>query len=61
MMKEVKMFKISWDCLKGKILVIKKAKKIYQDKKKKDREVLIDICFNKKIVEMLILDLKIYI
>lgn len=61
MMMEAKKSKILWDCLKSKILAIKKAKKISQDKKDREREVLVGICFNKGVVQMLIIDLGINI
>lgn len=59
-MTRAKKLEISWDSLKGKILTTKKAKKVSQDEKER-REVLVNICFNKKVVQMLIVDLGIYI
>lgn len=49
------------NCLKSKILAIRKAKKIFQDEKKREKKVLVDIYFNKIIVLILIIDLRIYI
>lgn len=56
-----KKLKISWDYLKGKILTTKEAKKISQNKKKKKKEILVDICFSKGVIQMLIIDLEIYL
>lgn len=42
-------------------MAIKKAKKICQDMEKKEKEILVGICFNKKIFQMQIIDLEIYI
>lgn len=56
-----KKLETSWDYVKGKILTTKKAKKIFQYIEKGEKEILIGICFNKKVVQMLIMDLRIYI
>lgn len=53
--------KISWNCLKNKILAIIKAKKKSQDYKKEEKKVLIDIYFNKRVIQILIIDLKLNI
>lgn len=60
-MTKAKKLKISWNCLKNKILAIIKVKKKSQDYKKEEKKVLIDIYFNKKVIQMLIIDLKLSI
>lgn len=38
-----------------------KAKKVFQNKKKGEKKVLIGIYFNKEVIQMLIIDLRIFI
>lgn len=49
-MTRAKKLEILWNFPKKKILLIKKAKKIFSNGKKREKKVLIDIYFNQKIV-----------
>lgn len=49
MMIKVKKLKIPWYYSNHKILATKKIKKIFQDRKKEEKEILIDLYFNKEI------------
>lgn len=60
MMIGAKKSEIPWDRLKGKILATREAKKVSQDGEEGEGEVLVGICFNKGVVQMLIVDLGIY-
>lgn len=57
---KIKELKISWNYFKNKILAIKKVKKTLQNKEKK-KKTLINIYFNKEVIQKLIINLRIYI
>lgn len=64
MMTKLKSWKYLGIVSKIKYWLQKKLKRYLKKRereKEREREVLIDICFNKEIVQMLIIDLKIYI
>lgn len=60
-MTKAKKLKLPYNCFKGKILTTRKAKKLFQDREEREREVLVDIYLDKRRVQTLTIDLEIYI